>query len=241
MLACDGQLEECVELHTPLVGQHNVQNCLAAAGAAVGLGLSLKQVVAGLRGVSSVPGRLQRVLPLDDTASDVTVLVDYAHTDDALANVLSALRPLSRGRLIVVFGCGGDRDSTKRPRMARVAARYADRIIVTSDNPRTEDPQAIIRGVLAGFESDQLAQVETEPDRRRAITSAIVGARPGDVVLLAGKGHENYQLIGTQRLPFDDAQVAAEVLTAAGHRSRDTTRSSVLHCGDAGATKRGAA
>jgi UDP-N-acetylmuramoyl-L-alanyl-D-glutamate--2,6-diaminopimelate ligase len=203
---------ESVRIETALVGRHNVQNCLAAAGAAIGLGIPLEQVAAGLRSVTAVPGRLQRVMAPREFAESATVLVDYAHTDDALANVLSALRPLTRGRLTVLFGCGGDRDRTKRPRMAHVAAQYADRVVVTSDNPRTEEPQAIIRDILAGFTQQEMARVAVEPDRRQAICAAVSSARADDVILLAGKGHENYQIIGQERVPFDDARIAAEVL-----------------------------
>ncbi len=213
---------ESCEVVSPLIGEHNVQNCLAAAAAAAVLGIPLETVASGLASVRCIPGRLQRVEPAgagSQHARDpgLTVLVDYAHTDDALKNVLSALGPLTRDkgrRLIVMFGCGGDRDRTKRARMARVAARGADRIIVTSDNPRTEDPQGIIEDIMAGFEPEQLQRVHIEPDRRRAIASAIATAERGDVVLLAGKGHENYQEIGRQRRPFDDSAVAAEVLAA---------------------------
>ncbi len=192
-----------------LVGRHNVQNCLAAAGAAVALDVDPEIVAAGLEAMRLVPGRLQTVETGD---AGFAVLVDYAHTDDALANVLSALRPLTRGRLIVLFGCGGDRDRTKRPRMARTAARLADRIVITSDNPRTEDPTAIIAEIMTGFEPGDLAKVTVEPDRRAAIELAIGGASAGDVVLLAGKGHETYQIVGKQKFDFDDAKVASEVL-----------------------------
>jgi len=194
-----------------LVGRHNVQNALAAAAAAVALGVDVGVIAAGLQEVSCVPGRLQRVA---SGADALNVLVDYAHTDDALKNVLSALRPLTRGRLIVVFGCGGDRDRTKRPRMAAVAARLADVIIVTSDNPRTEDPQAIIDDILAGFPAEARARVTVEPDRRQAIHRAIAAAEPTDVVLLAGKGHETYQQIGDRKIDFDDVAVAREALAA---------------------------
>lgn len=197
---------------SPLVGRHNVQNSLAAAGAALALGVPLETVGEGLEACGCVPGRLQRVVAPDGRNRDFSVLVDYAHTDDALANVLSSLRPLTRGRLIVLFGCGGDRDNTKRPRMARVAAQFADRVIVTSDNPRTEDPGQIIAQILSGFEPGQMERVRVEPDRRQAIAAAVTEARAGDVVLLAGKGHETYQIVGTARLPFDDAQVAAEAM-----------------------------
>lgn len=202
---------------TSLIGRHNVENCLAAAATGVALGVSLDAVAAGLAGVAGVPGRLQRVRPAGarngkPRADLPEVVVDYAHTDDALTNVLSALRPLTRGRLIVMFGCGGDRDRSKRPRMARAAAALADRIIVTSDNPRGEDPEAIIADVLAGFAPADRARVAVEADRRSAIALAIRTAVQGDVVLLAGKGHETYQEINGRRLPFDDAAVAAEVL-----------------------------
>ena len=195
-----------------LVGRHNVQNCLAAAGAALALGVPLETIADGLSKIRCVPGRLQRVLPADGSETNVTVLVDYAHTDDALVNVLSALRPLTRGQLITMFGCGGDRDRTKRPRMAQAAARFSDRIVVTSDNPRTEDPDAIIRDIMTGFPPEASGRVLVEPDRRRAIYAALAAAGPGDVVLLAGKGHENYQIIGQERHPFDDAVIAAEAL-----------------------------
>jgi UDP-N-acetylmuramoyl-L-alanyl-D-glutamate--2,6-diaminopimelate ligase len=153
---------------------------------------------------------LQRVIT--DKDGGFNVLVDYAHTDDALQNVLSTLRTLCEGRLIVMFGCGGDRDRSKRPRMAEAAGKFADLIIVTSDNPRTEDPQQIIDDILAGFGGDQIQQVRVEPDRRLAITEAIALAGSSDVVLLAGKGHENYQEINGERLPFDDVTIASEVL-----------------------------
>jgi UDP-N-acetylmuramoyl-L-alanyl-D-glutamate--2,6-diaminopimelate ligase len=166
-------------------------------------------VAAGLETMSLVPGRLQRVTP---DGWEYTVLVDYAHTDDALDNVLSSLRPLTEGRLIVLFGCGGDRDRLKRARMAKVAARWADQIIVTSDNPRTEDPNQIIREIKEGFTTDQLSKVYTELDRRQAIAYALEEAGPGDIVLLAGKGHENYQIIGKEKLDFDDTKVATEVM-----------------------------
>ena len=130
------------------------------------------------------------------------MLVDYAHTDDALENVLTALKPLVQGKLRLLFGCGGDRDPTKRPRMARVAERFADVVYVTSDNPRTEDPQQIIDQIVGGFDKPAAAVIEA--DRRRAITRIIADAQPDDIVLLAGKGHENYQVLGTTKYPFDD-------------------------------------
>ena len=195
---------------TNLIGRHNVSNCLAAAGACLALGLKLEAIAAALGRPVQVPGRCQRV----DGPADFDVFVDYAHTDDALANTLSALRPLTAGRLIVLFGCGGDRDRTKRPRMARAAERLADRIVLTQDNPRTEPPEQILQDILAGLPADAAAsgKVTVEPDRRAAIQLAIGEARPGDVVVLAGKGHESYQIIGTRKHHFDDVEVAAECL-----------------------------
>jgi len=192
---------------TPLVGRYNVSNHLAAAGLCLAAGLDLTTVATGLSSLEAIPGRLEKI-----PGGDFAVIVDYAHTDDALENVLATLKPLCRGRLTVVFGCGGDRDKTKRPRMARVAERWADAIVVTSDNPRTEDPDVIIRDILAGFESPASDRVTVEPDRRKAIELAIENARPGDVVLLAGKGHETYQIVGTTKYDFSDHDVARQCL-----------------------------
>jgi UDP-N-acetylmuramoyl-L-alanyl-D-glutamate--2,6-diaminopimelate ligase len=147
-------------------------------------------------------------------------VVDYAHTDAALENVLNALRPLTTGRLICVFGCGGDRDRTKRPRMAAAAGRLADLAVVTSDNPRTEDAMAIIREILPGFGPDATGRTEVEPDRRKAIELAITRAEPGDCVLIAGKGHEDYQLVGREVLHFDDVEVARACLGGIGVKER---------------------
>ena len=204
-----------VDIFTPLIGNHNVQNCLAAASAGLGLGLSLDTIARGLHAVQVVPGRLQRVQAgrPNDAEGGFSVFVDYAHTDDALTNVLSALKPFAReARLIVMFGCGGERDRSKRPRMAKAVARWADRILLTSDNPRRDDPLLIIEDARAGFSTADMDRVQIEPDRRKAIEMAIRMARPGDVVLLAGKGHETYQQVGTQKLPFDDVAIAAEIL-----------------------------
>jgi len=143
-----------------------------------------------------------------------SVLVDYAHTDDALRNVLQTVRPLTQGRLICVFGCGGDRDKTKRPRMARAAWEFSDVCWLTSDNPRSEDPQAIIDDALAGLDKDQQQSVNVNTDRAQAIRQAILAVEPSDTVLVVGKGHEDYQIIGDQRLPFDDREHAAAALEA---------------------------
>jgi UDP-N-acetylmuramoyl-L-alanyl-D-glutamate--2,6-diaminopimelate ligase len=203
--APDGQAP--VQMH--LVGKHNIENVLAAA-ALVGeaFGASVQQLADGLRDAQGAPGRLQAVR----CGQPFAVLVDYAHTDDALENVLSALRPLTRGKLRVLFGCGGDRDRTKRPRMAQTAEKWADAVHVTSDNPRTEDPQAILNEIAGGFSSGGRFKISVEIDRRAAIEQIIASAQPGDIVLLAGKGHENYQIIGTEKRHFDDVEEAMRCL-----------------------------
>jgi UDP-N-acetylmuramoyl-L-alanyl-D-glutamate--2,6-diaminopimelate ligase len=195
---------------TPLVGRHNAANCLAAIAAAWGLGVPMEAITAGVEALGRVPGRLEPV----DAGQPFAVLVDYAHTDHALVNVLEAVRALTRRRLILVFGCGGDRDRTKRPRMGAVAERGADLVWVTSDNPRSEDPRAIIEEILAGVTHRD--QVHVEPDRAEAIAQALASAQPGDVVLIAGKGHETCQIVGAERRPFDDRLAAREVLSRLG-------------------------
>jgi UDP-N-acetylmuramoyl-L-alanyl-D-glutamate--2,6-diaminopimelate ligase len=200
-------------LENAIVGRHNVYNALAAAGLAWAVGLPLEAIEAGLSSVRNIPGRLQRV----PFVSGADVFVDYAHTDDALRNVLSVLKPVVQGQLILVFGCGGDRDRTKRPRMAQAAAEYADRIIVTSDNPRSEDPQAIIAEILLGFGPHVRDAVITEPDRETAIRTALKTAGAGDVVLIAGKGHEDYQIIGDRRIHFDDVEVTIRAAEQLAH------------------------
>lgn len=196
------------QVRTGLIGEHNVSNHLAAAGLCLAAGFDLDTIAAGLGTLEAVPGRLESV----DCGQDFSVLVDYAHTDDALRNVLGTLRPLAKGNLTVLFGCGGDRDKTKRPRMAKVAEEFADRVIVTSDNPRTEDPLEILDDVVNGFSDAGAEYITVEPDRRKAIECAIRTARAGDVVLLAGKGHETYQIIGKEKIDFDDREVAREFL-----------------------------
>jgi UDP-N-acetylmuramoyl-L-alanyl-D-glutamate--2,6-diaminopimelate ligase len=170
----------------------------------------VQQIAAGLSDAAGAPGRLQPIR----VGQPFAVLVDYAHTDDALENVLTALRPLTTGRLRVLFGCGGDRDRTKRPRMAAVAQRLADDVYVTSDNPRTEMPLAIITDIVDGFTREFRGKARIEPDRRTAIERVLSEARPGDVVLLAGKGHENYQIVGANKHHFDDVEEAMRVLSA---------------------------
>ena len=190
------------ELRLP--GRFNVWNALAAIGAARALGIGDEISAVGLSELERVPGRMEHV-----RGGDVDVVVDYAHTPDALENALRSLRETTRGELAVVFGCGGDRDRGKRPQMGAVAARLADRIYVTSDNPRTEDPQAIVDAIVAGVKPRDCI---VELDRRNAILLAVTAALPGDVVLIAGKGHEAYQIVGTQVLDFDDMNVAREAL-----------------------------
>jgi len=193
-----------VDIETHLVGLFNVENALAAASTAGLAGIGIEAIAAGLAATPGVPGRLEVV----SDGKPFAVIVDYAHTADALANVLRAVRELATGRVIVVFGCGGDRDRGKRPEMARVACDLADHVFITSDNPRSEDPQAIVDEALVGADGD----VDVELDRRTAIARAIELAEQGDVVLIAGKGHEQGQDTGGIVTPFDDRVVAREVL-----------------------------
>jgi UDP-N-acetylmuramoyl-L-alanyl-D-glutamate--2,6-diaminopimelate ligase len=192
------------EVAIPFPGDFNVANATAAAAAALGLGLSLNTVVERLRSAPQVPGRMEKLVD-----APFHVLRDYAHTPDALERALATLRPLTQRRLIVVFGCGGDRDVGKRPLMGQVAAAGADYVIVTSDNPRTEDPERIIDDVVAGMPKSGW---ERESDRYVAIAMAMGLASAGDAVLLAGKGHETYQVVGTERLPFDERDIVLGLL-----------------------------
>ena len=203
-----------VAVRSALVGRPNVYNLLAATATASALGVPAEAITEGLARQTGVPGRFEVVSTADD---GVTVVVDYAHTDDALRNLLETARPLTQGRLITVFGCGGDRDRTKRPLMGMVAARLSDVVVITSDNPRSEDPAAIIeeirRGIPAGeAASDRTPDVSAVVDRAEAIDKAIALARPGDVVLVAGKGHEKTQHIGDRVQAFDDGDVARAAL-----------------------------
>jgi len=206
-----GSAREEFALHTPLIAPYNLYNALAATTAALALGVPLGVIQQGLTRLSQVPGRFERA-PID---ADYTVIVDFAHTPDALARVLQAGRRLNPTRLTVLFGCGGDRDPTKRPQMGRIAAELADRVILTSDNPRTEDPHQILQQILAGVPNDLRGKVAlVEADRRRAIEYALHTAQAGELVLLAGKGHEPYQIVGTEKLPFSDIEVAKEAAGA---------------------------
>ncbi len=217
--------ESRIDLALPLLGDFNLENLLVAAGVARALGIDAETLAAGVAACPQVPGRMERVV--GPGRNEPTVLVDYAHTPDAVEKLLRAVRPLCEGRLIAVFGCGGDRDRAKRPLMARAASEHADRVIATSDNPRTEDPVAILADVEAGLSAltrvdadalftrdDDAALYAVEIDRRVAITRAILGARPEDTVVLAGKGHEDYQIVGREKLPFDDRREARRALAA---------------------------
>ena len=205
----------------PLVGRFNVENIMTAFGIGLQLGIPASVIVEALADVPAVPGRLERVKVPDD--GGVSVYVDYAHTPDALTKAISSIKALSSRRTIVVFGCGGNRDAGKRPIMG-AAALDADYAVVTSDNPRHEDPLAIIDDILAGMKGHE-DRFEVEPDRRLAIARAISVAEPGDCVLVAGKGHEDYQLVGDEVLSFDDRVVAAEELERAHPASGDQTTS----------------
>jgi UDP-N-acetylmuramoyl-L-alanyl-D-glutamate--2,6-diaminopimelate ligase len=195
-----------IDVQTTLIGVHNVYNILSAASATVSMGIGLKETAAGIQALPGVPGRLERIVE----AKDFTAFVDYAHTDDGLQKVLAALRPLVEGKIITVFGCGGDRDRTKRPRMGRVAQELADVVIITSDNPRHENPRAIIDEILTGTTKSE--DVYVEPDRKKAIEAACRLAGPEDVVLVAGKGHETYQKFADTVVPFDDRVVIREYI-----------------------------
>jgi UDP-N-acetylmuramoyl-L-alanyl-D-glutamate--2,6-diaminopimelate ligase len=193
----------------PLVGQFNLANMLAAVGAALHLGVPMATVAERLAQFTGVPGRMEQVVL--GPGQDISVIVDYAHTPDSLKNALMAARPFVQGQLICVFGCGGDRDRTKRPQMGRIAYDLADTIIVTSDNPRTEDPEQILTDVVAGIPAT-LSPQQVIADRAAAIRQAILQAKPGDSVLIAGKGHEDYQILGTEKIHFDDREQARTAL-----------------------------
>ncbi|MEB3172861.1 MAG: UDP-N-acetylmuramoyl-L-alanyl-D-glutamate--2,6-diaminopimelate ligase [Cyanobacteriota bacterium] len=197
------------QFESPLVGRFNLMNQLQAVGVLLQLGLPLEGLLHGLQSFRGVPGRMERV-QLASQQPLPAVLVDYAHTPDGLDNALRACRPFTRGKLVCVFGCGGDRDRSKRPQMGAIAARLADQVVVTSDNPRTEDPEQILSDVVAGIPSGTDLQVNG--DRAVAIASAIANAAPDDLVLIAGKGHEDYQILGTTKVHFDDREQAEMAL-----------------------------
>ncbi len=195
-------------IHLPLVGDYNISNAIAAAATALGQSISMDHVRQGLESLTGVPGRMERIA----SPNGFSVVVDYAHTDDALRHVLEALRRLKPERLITVFGCGGDRDRTKRPLMGEAAATLSDEVIVTSDNPRSEDPGRITLDIEVGIRRIRSTNYEIILDRAEAIGRGLQAARPGDIVLVAGKGHENYQIVGSQILPFDDREVVRRLM-----------------------------
>jgi UDP-N-acetylmuramoyl-L-alanyl-D-glutamate--2,6-diaminopimelate ligase len=200
-------------ISSKLVGRINVLNILAASGAALGMGIAPEDIARGVADLEAVPGRFERV----DEGQPFMVVVDYAHTDDALRNTIMVARNLGPKRVLTVFGCGGDRDRTKRPLMGHAAGELSDFVVLTSDNPRSEDPLDIMNDALVGIRRTDVAHA-VEPDRKAAIARAIKEARPGDIVILAGKGHETYQILGDQTIHFDDREVAREVLRGFGYR-----------------------
>jgi UDP-N-acetylmuramoyl-L-alanyl-D-glutamate--2,6-diaminopimelate ligase len=198
-----------------MVGHINVYNILLACSAALTLGLSESDIQKGLVDLESVPGRFERV----EQGQPFMVVVDYAHTDDALRNVISVARGMKPKQVITLFGCGGDRDRSKRPLMGMAAAELSDYVVLTSDNPRSEDPLAIMNDAMVGLRRYDTPHA-AEPDRERAIRLAIEKAEPGDVVILAGKGHETYQILKDGPIPFDDREVARRVLRSFGYVRR---------------------
>jgi UDP-N-acetylmuramoyl-L-alanyl-D-glutamate--2,6-diaminopimelate ligase len=205
-----GKLRFAVE--SPLIGRMNVYNILAACGVGISFDIPPEIIARGIAALEAVPGRFERV----DEGQPFVVVVDYAHTDDALRNVIAVARGLNPKRVITLFGCGGDRDRTKRPLMGQVAAEASDFVVLTSDNPRSEDPLAIMNDVLVGIRRVDVPHI-VEPDRATAIARALREAREGDIVILAGKGHETYQVLKDRTIAFDDRAVAREVLRGYGY------------------------
>ena len=202
-----------IDIRSKLVGRPNVYNILAAVGAGVALGLPKEVIASGISQLAAVPGRFERI----EVGQPFLVIVDYAHTDDALRNLLATAKELSSGgRIITLFGCGGDRDRTKRPLMGEAAGRGSDIVVLTSDNPRSEDPLLIINDAIVGTQRTK-AKLFVEPDRQKAIELALDEARAGDIVLLAGKGHETYQVLRDRTIEFDDRAVARRILTQRGY------------------------
>lgn len=197
-----------IRMYVPIPGLFSVFNAMGAAAAAIQLGLPLSAVKNGIETMGSVSGRLE---PLPTGGRNFTVLLDYAHTPDALENILKTARGFAEGRIVTLFGCGGDRDHAKRPIMGEIAGRFSDFLVVTSDNPRTEDPMAIIEAVLEGVRKSSCPHVVVE-NRYEAIRYALEHAQPRDVIILAGKGHENYQEIGSGKRHFDEKEIVAELL-----------------------------
>jgi UDP-N-acetylmuramoyl-L-alanyl-D-glutamate--2,6-diaminopimelate ligase len=198
-------------IRSPLVGEHNVSNLLAAIGIGLEMGMPVPMIEKAVEVITNVPGRFERI----DEGQAFMVVVDYAHTEDALFRLLRAAQAIKQARIITLFGCGGDRDSGKRPRMGQVAARHSDLVIVTSDNPRTEDPQVILTQIEQGIRAlspEERCPYQTVPDRAEAIRAAVTEAKEGDLVLIAGKGHEDYQIIGDRKIHFDDREEARKAI-----------------------------
>ncbi len=204
-------------LSSPLVGRANLANILAATAAGIALDLPKEKIEEGIANLQAVPGRFERI----DEGQPFLVIVDYAHTDDALGNVLKTARELTRERLIILFGCGGERDRTKRPLMGEAAGTLGDFVVLTSDNPRGEDPLLIMADALVGLQKTGKAYV-AEVDREAAVRKALAEARPGDTVVLAGKGHETYQVLKDRTIPFDDREVARKILRELGYSPADS-------------------
>jgi UDP-N-acetylmuramoyl-L-alanyl-D-glutamate--2,6-diaminopimelate ligase len=200
------------QIHSPMLGDVNVSNILGAASASLGAGIPLAAVQQGIENCVSVPGRFERV----DAGQPFLTIVDYSHTDDAIRNAIRVARALKPARVITLFGCGGDRDRSKRPLMGAAAAEASDHVVLTSDNPRTEEPLDIMNDAMVGLRRFD-TPLTVEPDREKAINKALSMARPGDIVILAGKGHEDYQIIGKTKHPFDDRKVALRALASLGY------------------------
>jgi UDP-N-acetylmuramoyl-L-alanyl-D-glutamate--2,6-diaminopimelate ligase len=209
-----------MEIRSPLVGRINVYNILAAIGAGIGLGIPAEEIAVGIASLEAVPGRFQRI----DEGQPFLVVVDYAHTDDALRNLIATARELApNGRIITLFGAGGDRDRTKRPLMGEAAGSLSDLVVLTSDNPRSEDPLRVINDVVVGLQKAN-AKYRIEPDRERALAIAMDEARAGDIVLLAGKGHETTQVLKDRTIQFDDREKAREILRSKGYSKKQAVR-----------------
>ena len=203
--------KECIDIRSKLIGRHNVYNILASASCGIAMGIAMKDIARAVEEVPDLPGRLEKV----DCGQGFLVFVDYAHTENALESVLKTLRELEPKRLLVVFGCGGDRDKSKRPNMGRVSSKLSDKMFITSDNPRNEDPMHIIDEITSGIEAKNNNYI-IEPDRFKAIDLALKEAARGDIVLVAGKGHEAYQIFKNTTLPFDDREVVKRILGSSG-------------------------
>jgi UDP-N-acetylmuramoyl-L-alanyl-D-glutamate--2,6-diaminopimelate ligase len=200
-----------IEIKSNLIGRYNIYNILASIAAAIAMGMDLKDIEKGIEDMRGLPGRLERV----DCGQNFSVYVDYAHTEDGLENVLKSLRELKQGKLIVVFGCGGNRDKSKRSRMGKISTELSDKVFITSDNPRNEEPMDIINEIIKDICPDK-NNYAIESDRFNAIKKALTEAREGDIVLVAGKGHETYQIFKDTTVPFDDREVVKRVLKEAG-------------------------